>query len=156
MIRPEKLYPPGYEWKREVRGLGALAAMASLYSLIYVFRLGTMVSNLYQYVEGKRFLKEGALAESFGALAAGSWVFFAFPLMDILFLPLQHYFSYWRQTRSIYVMRRLPGRGVVLKSCIQAPALYLAALGAEAALLYGLYLGLYFLVVPGECMPRFL
>lgn len=154
--RLRKLYPPGYEWREELISAAVLFGLAVLLSWRYLFRLGRMTWNLYtyDYTYEKRLLRPDALAEAFSELIHGSFWGFLLPLVFLAVMVIMHYIYYWKHTKSIYVMRRLPKRGVVFLSCIKGPVLCVALLVFAAGVLWMLYLGLYWLAVPAECVPR--
>lgn len=154
MIRIEKYYPPGYEWQEEWKAVGILMWMAFLLSLQYLFRLEQMTGRLYQYEDRVRIVRDGAVADSFAEVVGNGWQWFLLPIAFLVVMAAWHYASYWQHTKSIYVMRRLPKRGVVFLSCVQGPVLCVAVLSLGVALLYGLYLGIYWITVPAVCMPR--
>lgn len=154
MERIAKLYPPGYEWQDEWKATGCLLGLAFVLSWQYLFRLGRMTNGLYWYEGGKRFVRAEVMAESYVEVVGDSWLWFLLPIAFLMVMAVWHYASYWQYTRSIYVMRRLPRRGVVLASCVQGTMLCMAALLFTTVLLYVLYLGLYWITVPTECMPR--
>ena len=154
MERIAKLYPPGYEWQDEWKVTGYLLGLVFILSGQYWFRLGRMTNGLYRYEGGKRFVDAEAIAESYVEVVGNSWLWFLLPIVFLAVMAVWHYVSYWQHTRSIYVMRRLPRRGVVFVSCVQGPVLCAAVLILAVVLLYVLYLGLYWIAVPAECMPR--
>ena len=153
--RLRKLYPPGYEWREELISAAILLGFAFLMSWRYLFRLGRMIAGLYAYGRnGEWYLRPDALAGSFSELIQGSFWGFFLPLVFLAVMRVWHYIFYWRHTKSIYVMRRLPRHGVVFLSCIKGPVLCAVMLAVFAGILWLLYLGLYWLVVPAECIPR--
>lgn len=150
-----KLYPPGYEWREELISAAVLFGLAFFLSWQYLFRLGRMTHNLYTYDRyGERFLRPDAVADAFSELIQGSFRGFFLPFVFLAVMVIWHYICYWRHTKSIYVMRRLPKRGVVFLSCVKGPVLGAALLALAAGILWMLYLGLYWLAVPAECLPR--
>ena len=153
--RLERLYPPGYEWREELISAAILAGLAFFISWQYLFRLDRMRRNFYvSNSMGERILRPDAAAESFAALVQGSFFGFFLPLAFLAAMAIWHYVCYWRRTKSIYVMRRLPKRGVVFASCVTGPVLCAAVLTFFMTALWGVYLGMYWLAVPAECMPR--
>ena len=156
MGKLDRFYPPGYEWREELYSVGILWALAFFLSWTYLFQLHRMTGRLYYFQGGQRLLHPDAVAEPFAKVVSMSWTGFAAPLLFWALRVIWHYFSYWRGTKRIYVMRRLPRRGVVFASCVKGPAVCAVAVVLAAAALSVLYLGLYFLAVPRECMPRLL
>lgn len=153
--RLRKFYPPGFEWQEELISAAILFGLAFLLSWRYLYRLGRMTHNLYTYDRyGERFLRPDALADAFSELIQGSFQGFLLPLVFLAGMTVWHYIYYFRHTKSIYVMRRLPKRRVVFFSCIKGPVMCAVLLVFAAGIIWMLYLGLYWLAVPGECIPR--
>lgn len=152
--RLAKWYPPGYEWREELISAAILLGLAFFLSWRYLFRLGQTVQGLYIFYRGERVLRPDAVAKSFTELVQGSFLGFYLPFVFLAVMIVWHYVCYWRHTKSIYVMRRLPKRGVVFRSCVKGPVLCAVMLALMAVVLWGLYLGLYWLAIPAECMPR--
>lgn len=147
-------YPTGYEYERELGWAAGLAGIGFCGSLHFFEGLYRETQRLYYHVEGERLLREGVIAASFTGLTDWYW-FLWFPALAFLaVMPLYHCFYYHRDTKSIYVMRRLPRRGILFKSCVQGPLWSAGAVLGAAALLYLLYFGIYLLSVPGT-MWRF-
>lgn len=132
-------------------------ALSAVLSLQYFGKLGEAVDALY-YVDRVRgrTLRPEAVATPFLALAGGYAVAFLPYFLFLAVMVLRHYSYYYQDTKSIYLMRRLPGKRVLASSCFRAP-LFGMAVGilAEAAL--GLiYYGIYLLAMPADCMPGLL
>lgn len=160
MRRLEKLFPPGYEYETEVWLAvffwGGTVGASAIYFAVY---LHGAIEKLYQHapyvsIGFRRVLREGARVEAFAELVEWYWALWLPAFLFLAVMPLIHYIYYYRDTRSIYVMRRLPRRGITFKSCVRGPALGAGIVLATAAFLYLLYFGIYRLGVPAECMPR--
>lgn len=147
-------YPAGYEYKWELGLAAGLAGIGFCGSLRFFEELYREMQRLYCHVEGERSLRKGVIAASFTGLTDWYWFPWLPALVFLAAMPLYHCFYYHRDTKSIYVMRRLPHRGILFKSCVQGPLLAAGAVLGVAALLYLLYFGIYLLSVPGT-MRRF-
>lgn len=149
-----KYYPMGFEYKKELQWVMAFWGLELAGSLYFFIALSREVQSLYHYVNGERLLRQDRIAASFLELSDWYWAGW-FPILAFLLaMPLYHYFYYYRDTKSIYVMRRLPQRGVTFKSCVRGPLLCAAAVLTSAFLLYLLYFGIYLLSIPAH-MGRF-
>lgn len=159
MKKLEKLFPPGYEYKGELWLAGLLWGGAAGVSVLrFALGLYVAVGKLYQnlsHMDYRKVLREGARVEAYAELVEWYWALWIPAILFLAAMPLYHYFYYYRDTRSIYVMRRLPRRGITFKSCVRGPALGVVIVLVTAVLLYLLYYGIYCLGVPAECMPRF-
>ncbi len=152
----EKCYPPGYAYRGEMGIAGILWGMAVGSGAVYFLQaLYSAIEKLYHYVDYRRVLREGVRVVPFTELVEGYWALFVPVLVFLLVMPLYHYAYYCRESKSIYVMRRLPQRGVTLKSCVRGPVLCAGLVLTSAVIFYFLYYGIYCLSVPGEAMPRF-
>ncbi|MCM1189911.1 MAG: hypothetical protein NC541_11525 [bacterium] len=146
-------YPPGYDISREWWGLATLLGLGFFLSLGYFVRLGSAVNRLYVWVGNERVLAQGAVAEPFLSLTEGTGVLFLpLALFTLCMIPY-HYLYYFHETKSIYLMRRLPRRELILSSCVRAPGFCLLAEGLFVAALYLFYFGIYLLAVPPQCRP---
>ena len=149
----EKYFPPGYAYEMERNGAGLLLGLGAVLSLSFFGRLHSAVDNLYEYRNRSRVLREGVLAAPFGRLVAEQWSFYLPLFLFLAATVIFHYIYYRQSTKSIYLMKRLPGRWVLLKSCVQGPLLGLLAAAALAGLLNQINYGSYLLVIPRECLP---
>lgn len=153
---PESGFPPGYEyWERERNGAVFLLAIGAVLSLRFFGRLYQMVKGMYLYVGKERVLREDAreMLIPFSGLMQGHWRLYVPLLLFLAAMVLFRYLYYFRETRSIYLMRRLPVRGVLMASCLWGPLFGMAAGAAVFGLLQLLYYGIYLLALPQGCFP---
>lgn len=150
---PKGCFPLGYEYEKERNGAVLLLGAGVVLSFRFFRELYNVVQALYEYVDGRNVLKKNVVAASFGSLVAGDWRLYVPFLLFLAAMTICHYFYYYQETKSIYLMRRLPGRGVVFGSCVKGPLLGWILGMAALAVLYLLYYGIYVLVIPKECLP---
>ena len=144
-----KFFPPGYPYEGERKMTFFLLGLGRALSLRFFGSLHNALESLYYLDKNRgRTVRPGAMAESFLELAWGYAGMFLGAMM------LYHYFYYYRNSRSIYLMRRLPESGELWKSCVRAPLLGMTAGAVVMAVLFLLYYGSYRLLMPVECMPR--
>lgn len=151
--KPEIYFPPGYGYEEERNAAILLMGLGTGLSLLFFMSLHQAAEVLYEYRDGERVLREGAVAASFGKLVSGHWGLYVPLFLFLTAMMVYHYIYYFRGTRSIYLMRRLPGRWTVLKSCVAGPLLGMGLAAAALTLLYLTYYGLYLLVIPVGCRP---
>ena len=152
---PGAFFPPGYPYREERNAAGVLLGMGMVFSLRFFGRLHNAVEALYYMdrIRG-RTLRPGETAEPFLALAGSSAGFFLPLYLFLTAMMLYHYFYYHRETKSIYLVRRLPEKGFLRKSCVRMPLLGMGVGAAVMTVLFLLYYGIYLLSIPAECMPR--
>ncbi len=151
-------YPPGYEeaWK-EVLLFFVILGCGIFVSFDFLSRLDGQVEGLYYYNTAKgRILRPDGVAESFVGLAWKSLWGFGLCALFLVTAVIDHWLYYRRTTKSIYVMKRLPDRGVLARSCLWGPCMGAVLLVLLVLMIYSLYYLCYRLRIPEECMPRFL
>ena len=152
----DQCFPPGYEFTWERNTAAVLLALSMVLSLQYFVKLRQAVAWLY-YVDRVhgRVPRPDAQARTFLELAGQYGGLFVPYFLFLAIMAALHYAYYHRDTKSIYLMRRLPRRDVLVGSCIRVPLLG-TAVGILAQMMLGLiYYGSYLLVMPGECGPAF-
>lgn len=156
-IRALEYFPPGYEYEKERIAAGLLLVLPMLFGLRYFAELYEEVCSLY-YVERLlgRTVRAGAEADSFFRLAGGYGSLFLPYFLFLAIMAAYRYGYFYRETKCIYLMKRLPGRWILARSCLQASLLGMAVGVAAVMILFVLYYGAYLLFVPAECHPRFL
>lgn len=79
-------------------------------------------------------------------------VFFPFLLLAIaaVILAVTNYTSFWRGSKSVYLMRRLPDRREFSRRCLALPLLLLAACVILVLLLTLIFYGVYIHLTPEE------
>lgn len=150
----ETCYPPGYECWQEWTAACILLGMGVLFSFRFFYRLWSAEEQMRQTFEGFRISGEGLEAEAFAGMVCQDLVFFVPLPLFLTAMVVYHYLYYFSKTKSIYLMRRLPRRGAVARSCILGPLLCLGIGGLCVAGLYLLYYVIYLLVIPLAYMPR--
>ncbi|MBQ9765601.1 MAG: hypothetical protein IJW18_05350 [Lachnospiraceae bacterium] len=157
MMDMKKFYPPGYEYKKEWSAVGTIFALGEMLAFwLFAENLHSAREALFTWVVGKKEIMEGAVAEPFITLVPGYMMFFIPVAIFLIVMVVYHYFYYYQYTKSIYVMRRLSTHSVMIKSCVAGPVICMIVGLIAAVSIYFLYFGLYMLIMPNECMPRFM
>ena len=156
-LKIEAYFPPGYEYGAEKNIAACLMVMGAGLSCQYFWKLYYMVQALY-YIDRKlgRTLRPEAVAAPFLPMVSEYAWLFAPAYLFLLLTAIYHYLYFFQNTKSIYLMRRLPGRGKLFRACVQAPLLGMAACAVMMVLLCLLYYVIYLLAVPKECLPGFM
>ncbi len=129
------------------------AALAALYSTIFLDRYFNARSDLYQWIGDKKVLVEGLVMPEFSVLRVGVLNGFALLALSMLAAVLWHYMSYRVGSMSIYVMRRLPDQRVIHRQCWTLPILGAVLSGLAALLMLGIYYLVYLYATPAGCLP---
>lgn len=150
------LFPMGWPWSNEVIGAACAVALSALVSFaLFVYRFGSAVDDLYTYglSTWERELIPGATVPPYPQVLGGSFLFFAATALTLALLPIAHFLFHRQESRSDYLMRRLPQRWELAKRCLGGSALLLAGTTLAAAVLFGLFFVCYLTFTPAGCLP---
>ena len=147
--------PPGTDPKRDLIAATVwfvgLVLLASL--LVFYVRYSRARELLYEDVLGRKLLRSGAQIAPLDELLRGTFLpaiaYFFFCLCDID----ANLLSFYRESKSIYLMRRVPDRWELPRRCAALPLLALAIGAVLTALCIGLCNLIYFKATPGQCIP---
>lgn len=148
----EDYLPVGANWRQELKWVAVCLMGSLLFSFTYLLRLYEHYNRLFDTVGQMRFLREGAVMPDFAVLLGRSLGGFALSVLCAGVLLAYHYAYHFQGSKSIYLMRRLPQRGELLRRCCALPAAsaLLAVFTAMAVLL--LYFRLYHFITPQDCL----
>ena len=136
------------EWQGYVAGL----AVAVVYSMIYLLRYFNARENLYEWTLKGRELIEGAVMPDFAELMDGTLLVFLAIALTMMGLVIYHYIYHRLDTKSYYVMRRLPSRWELHRRCLTLPVIGLLICGAAALIMTLIYYWIYMGCTPEECL----
>lgn len=135
--------------KRICIGLGASSAFAWI---VYWTRLNECQRQLYQWRGAVRKLIPGAVMAPFYQVQANALLCFGLLALYMLPLAAWHYYYHYRESRSIYLMRRLPNRRELWRRCLGLPLLGLAACVALSAAHVLVFYAIYHYSTPPQCL----
>lgn len=142
----------GLKWDASYFGLLFLAmVLIVLYTFLREYQ--NALRELYIFRYGTQILRQGAVMPTLNTLLRHKFtVFWAYAVFCAL-RAFANYWSFFTETKSIYLMKRLKDPNELRRRCIAIPA---AACGA-ALILFLLLLWLFVLIyrngVPARCMP---
>lgn len=146
------------EQQRNYLVSGVIAAVL-ISTLSFWSRLQSHMSALYDYPSGA-YIPGRAIPTYIYLLSAEAsnlaiTVFFPFTLVVVgaILLAVWNYLGFRRETKSVYLMKRLPDRWELSRRCLALPLLTLLACGVLVPLLTGLFYGLYLYLPPPEAIP---
>lgn len=147
--------PPGVDSRIELRAiaLGLLAAV--VYSLSFVYKYIEARNTLFVYKYGKvKTIMEGAVMPKFSILLKDTMDGFLVFFVVMLFLIFMHYMTYYKDSKSIYLMKRLTDKWELYRRCVVVPfvAIIVQILTGAACLM--LYYGIYLCFTPAQCLVR--
>lgn len=133
--------------------LGGLAG-AALFSLGTWIRYGSAYHSLFHYdrLHQTKILISGAIMPDFVDILGSGLLGFPVILVCMIALLAWNYGYHFRDSKSIYLMRRLPQRWELLRRCATLPLAGGIASLCAAALLFLLYFAVYLLLTPDPCL----
>ena len=109
--------------------------------------------ELYEFRYGALVLRNGVVMASLNSLIrhrlSGFWVY----LLVCGFNAAANYASFSRQSKSIYVMKRLPSAKELHVRCLTIPAVACAVGFLVSLILLAIFAAVYYHGVPARCMP---
>ncbi len=155
MIRPQRFELPGYDPKGDEKTtFYTLLALSFLLSLTFVFRYGMYRERLYytNYETGEKFLWENAVMTDFDQVLSWSLAGFLLTAVVCLFYIGVRWNYLHKESKSIYLMRRLPQKGELFRRCAAVPlyrsAVCLVCAFAVLLLCFVIYIG----ATPAQCL----
>jgi len=135
------------------RILGGLIPSAIFACFRYWAGLDVYQRQLYQGSGIVRKLRPGAVMTPFYQ-TLDSAPLMGYAIVALLMLPLAgwHYLYHYQDSRSIYLMRRLPDRRELWRRCLTLPLLGLAACGVLSAIHVPAAYAIYIHSTPPQCL----
>lgn len=152
-IRIRKYAPLGIDLSKEMTIFALAMIAAFIYSLIYIGRYLTNRNQLYEIVGTKKVLIDGAKMPSFDILFDGSLLGFVLVGIVMVGLVVYHYYYHRMDSKSIYLMKRLPNKWELHKRCLSLPIVGIVISIITMVLLWAVYFGIYMLFTPQQCFP---
>ena len=145
--------PVGMKLQMEKTVWGLALGASLIYSGLFLIRFADACGELYEYKGVDRVLIEGAQIERFGVLLGNGLVGFAITAVVMLLFSIYHYLYHFQDSKSIYLMRRLPNRWELSRRCLTLPVAVAVLSLVAAVVLLGFYFGIYLLFTPKGCLP---
>ena len=144
--------PPGSDLKPETRVFGWGMALSTLFSMVFLAELFHERADLYRKAGSEMILKTGAFMPDFVEILHPFLL--GFPILALCmaaFIPV-HYACFYRDSKSIYLMRRLPSRWELHRRCLTVPMCAVLCCLAAALVLLLIYFAVYMLATPENCL----
>ena len=165
-IISSQLFPPGYDGERELKKICIVYGAAVVWSFQFFYRYYDAYKDLFYnartMILSDRYLGmglehgdllPGAKIQSFGDILSWSLLFFLLLILEIVTAGVMHYLYYRQGSRTILLIRRLPDRKYLWKTCGLGPMLAMAVCLVTIGVLLGLYYWIYVTMTPAVCLP---
>lgn len=146
--------PPGIGTDRELGGFITGLVTACLISLNFFGRYSRAKALLYHVKSSKRVLIDGAVMTDFSIVLGDSLNSFKFLCLLLLGVVVWHYLCYYQDSKSIYLMKRLPNRFEIHKRAWTLPLLAMLVTLITAFVVMFLYYEFYMHATPEQCIAQ--
>jgi len=148
----DKHLPPGMNPGDEQRFVKIGLVLSTLLGGLDLIQYFTELSNLYRYREGKRWLDESMTMPDFAEIFVRFPIGFSILAVCMLGFVIYHYVYYYRGSKSIYLMRRLPNRFEIHRRAWTYPLCVILLCVVCVVVLFWLFFGLYLWITPNACL----
>lgn len=154
--RLKRLAPPGTDLSKRLLEFWLWICCIAVFHLVFYAKLYSALDDLYYYRYGEKVMAEYTVMKPLGELLDHTLAGFLMAVLWQLFRIFSNYRSFYRESRSIYLMKRLPGKMELHRRCIGLPAVFIMGFMAIAALLTAFAFAVYFTKTPKQCLPTFM
>ena len=149
----EKYAPPGINLAREVMVFVFFLFCAVVYSLGFVLAYIQERRALFEWINGEAHLIENAKMVDFQKLIEGRMMGFIIVIIALAVMMIYHYAYHYTDSKIVYLMKRFPYKWEMHRRCITLPLAGLAVTAGVIAVLWAIYLGVYLVFTPQQCLP---
>lgn len=148
----EKLVPPGYNYKKEISVYVLWLALAVMKSCGFFIRCEDHIYGLYHFIGESKILIEGVMMPDIDVIMEQDLI--GFPLFTVVAIAtvIIHYMYHYQESKSIYLMRRLPKRMELHRRCWILPTTALLIVMVIAFLMLIAFYGYYMIMTPEACI----
>ena len=159
------LFPPGYDGENEYKRIRLIFLSAIVWSVQFFSHYYEAYKNLFYdashmvyYGSNGIGLKDGDLLpnakiEPFMEILGNSMLFFIPLILSVIISGVMHYMYYTQDSSAILLVRRLPDRHYIGKTCVLGPMVGLGVSLIAMGIVLGLYYWIYITVTPAVCLP---
>lgn len=146
--------PPGINIRTERNFFIGLLASVTFFSFIsFMAKYSASRSSLFVHTMNPKTLIPGAKIENFTDILGGSLYVFGAAALCMPALIIIHYIYHYKDSRSIYLMKRLPDPFELHKRCLLLPVLAALICIAAAFTALVIYYAVYMNFTPEQCIP---
>ena len=146
-----KYLPPGLDYEREKLFLLIGMGLSLFYSMFYFDIYWDSYQSLFEFRENK--IRPGAKIDPFWELVDRYPTGYLIVAVSMLALVAAHYAHYRQGSKSIYLVRRLPDRGFLHRTCWTIPLLWMGICLLAMAVTVLVYFAVYVGFTPRACLP---
>ena len=145
--------PVGASFRRFIKGYLLYLGFSVLYSFGFLIRFNTAYNHLYYVERGIRVLRPDSIISDFHELIDHFFIFFQLMIPLMILYMFFFYMSHYTESKSIYLMKRLPQKYELYVRCMTLPLIGIIITIITGFLLLMLYYLIYMNVTPTQCIP---
>lgn len=154
----DRLLPPGLTNSKMLNTLLAQLTVILIRMLVNIGQLSSAVSRVRQRIEegwdAKTPIPYYYKYPEFDSLMKFSMLLFLLMAVLMLSFSISHYGYYRRESKSIYLMHRLPSKWIIWKQCCTVPLIYAGCVLLLGVVYYGAFCAAYFCFAPDGSIPE--
>ncbi len=151
-LKLSRFAPPGMDLKKWKKLFFALEIISAIYSLGFLLRYIDAKGEMFLKTKNGLVLIPGSVMPDFVSLINSSLMGFVILGVCMLLLIAECYLYFYRDSKSIYLMKRLPDKWELHKRCIVLPVVCCLLSLLSALIVLSLYYGVYMTATPKECI----
>ncbi|MDY3239944.1 MAG: hypothetical protein SOW80_07465 [Anaerovoracaceae bacterium] len=149
----ERYVPPDVDVGKQINLFSGQILLASVYGLgCFLLRYLTARSNLYYFTGGQHILRPDAVMPDFTEMTAHMFLFHVILFLILLGRIAGNYASFYRGSKSIYLMKRLPDPMERHRRCLALPLAGTAVIALTALIVLLICYTVYLLFTPAQCL----
>ncbi len=149
----KKIIPIGVKPQTEMYIVTASFLLSVCRALLFYLNYNYWYNSLFEFRNGQKILIAGKAMAYFHTVADRCFDGFIISFFIFLFLIFFHYGYHYKDSKSIYTMKRLPDKNELHIRCLTLPVICILVSIALSFLLLLLFYHHYITVTPPECLP---
>lgn len=152
MIKVQKYLPVGIMAKTELTGIAAGIIIAVLRSLFFFDTYYDCYGDLYEYFGDKSILITTRKMQDFHVVVKDCFDWFLIVIFMFIALAVFHYVYHYKDSKSIYTMKRLTQKTELYRRCFTLPLVSIGICIITVGVLFVIYYKFYMAFTPPECL----
>lgn len=148
----KKIIPVGINPQTEKFILIASFALSVCRALLFYLNYLNSYNYLFEFRDGQRILNEAKRMPYFCTLTEGCFDGFVISLFIFIFMIFIHYGYHYKDSKSIYTMKRLPQKSELHIRCLTVPLISIILCITLSFILILLFYHHYMTMTPPECL----
>ena len=149
----KRFIPVGINPKAEKLLVIVSFIVSVLRALYFYINFNSAYSYLFEFRNGQHILNKTKVMRYFCTLTPGCFDGFIISVFIFAFMIFVHYGYHYKDSKSVYTMKRLPQKNELHIRCLTLPLICIAVCIILSFLLLLLFYHHYMTVTPPECMP---